>query len=57
MIHVRDLSVQFGDEPALQGVSLHIPAGQCVLVTGPSGCGKSTLAKALTGLIPMPRAK
>ncbi len=52
MIHVRDLSVQFGAELALQDVSLHIPAGQCILVTGPSGCGKSTLAKALTGLIP-----
>ena len=52
MIHVRDLSLQFGAVPALQEVSLHIPAGQCVLVTGPSGCGKSTLAKALTGLIP-----
>jgi energy-coupling factor transport system ATP-binding protein len=52
MIHVDNLSVQFGPEPALQDVSLHIPAGQCVLITGPSGCGKSTLAKALAGLIP-----
>ncbi len=52
MIHIRDLSVQFGEVPALQDISLHIPAGQSVLVTGPSGCGKSTLAKALSGLIP-----
>jgi energy-coupling factor transporter ATP-binding protein EcfA2 len=52
MIHVRNLSVQFNGEPALQAVSLDIPAGQCVLVTGPSGCGKSTLARALSGLIP-----
>ncbi|MFO7681787.1 MAG: ATP-binding cassette domain-containing protein [Chloroflexota bacterium] len=52
MIHIRDLSVHFGEIFALQDVSLHIPAGQSVLVTGPSGCGKSTLAKALCGLIP-----
>ncbi|MCB9420028.1 MAG: energy-coupling factor ABC transporter ATP-binding protein [Ardenticatenaceae bacterium] len=52
MIHVNELTVQFGEELALQDVSLHIPAGQCILITGPSGCGKSTLAKALTGLIP-----
>lgn len=52
MIHVRNLSVRFGEMLALQDVSLHIPAGQSVLVTGPSGCGKSTLAKALCGLIP-----
>ncbi len=52
MIDIRDLSVQLGEEPVLKEVSLHIPAGQSVLVTGPSGCGKSTLAKALTGLIP-----
>ena len=52
MIHIRNVSVQFGEVPALAAISLDIPAGQCVLVTGPSGCGKSTLAKALGGLIP-----
>ena len=52
MIQIRDLSVRVGGSPVLQNLSLHIPAGQSVLVTGPSGCGKSTLAKALNGLIP-----
>lgn len=52
MIDIRDLSVRFGKSPVLQNISLHIPAGQSVLVTGPSGCGKSTLAKVLNGLIP-----
>jgi ABC-type multidrug transport system fused ATPase/permease subunit len=31
------------NEPVLEDVSLHIPAGSWMCVMGPSGCGKSTL--------------
>ena len=36
----------------LNSVSLHVKAGECVVVTGPSGCGKTTLTRILNGLIP-----
>ena len=36
--------------PVLQGCSLHIQAGERLLVEGPSGGGKSTLVSLLTGL-------
>jgi len=36
--------------PVLQGCSLHIHAGERLLVEGPSGSGKSTLVSLLTGL-------
>jgi phosphonate transport system ATP-binding protein len=35
----------------LDGVSLHVPAGQFCVVLGSSGAGKSTLLKAINGLV------
>lgn len=36
--------------PALKGVSLHIPPGQFTALVGPSGSGKSTVMQLITGL-------
>jgi osmoprotectant transport system ATP-binding protein len=38
-------------EPAVDGVSLDIPAGEIVVLVGPSGCGKTTLLKMINRLI------
>lgn len=37
---------------ALDGVTLHIAAGETLGIAGESGCGKSTLAKVMAGLMP-----
>jgi cobalt/nickel transport system ATP-binding protein len=37
-------------QPALEGVTLSIRAGECIVILGSNGCGKSTLLKILDGL-------
>ena len=49
-LRVRDLSISYGEEPVLQGVSLDIDDGKFVSLVGPSGSGKSSLLRAIIGL-------
>ena len=56
MINAEKLSFIYENEEVMNGVndiSLHIPAGQCVVLCGPSGCGKTTLLKLISGLVPL----
>ena len=47
----KDISVTFGDHPALDGVSLTTVPGRVHALLGPNGAGKSTLMSVLLGLI------
>ncbi len=42
-----DVSVAYGPETAVAGVSMHIPEHAVTALIGPSGCGKSTLLRCL----------
>ncbi|GAA4729189.1 ABC transporter ATP-binding protein [Phytohabitans rumicis] len=49
-LEFQDVTVRFGGHPAVDGVSLTVPAGTTVGLVGESGSGKSTLAAAAVGL-------
>ncbi len=44
---LTDVSVTYGSETAVAGVTMHIPAESVTALIGPSGCGKSTLLRCL----------
>ena len=50
MLEIDKLSLGYGEQRIVNGISLRLEAGVCALL-GPNGCGKSTLLKGLAGLL------
>lgn len=53
MLELRNVKVDLGGKPVLNGVSLTLARGEIVAILGPSGSGKSTLLRAIAGLVPL----
>ena len=49
-ITIKNLTKRFGDNAAVNNVSLNIESGSFLTLLGPSGCGKTTLLRCVAGL-------
>lgn len=51
LLETKTLGKRYGAQWALDGVSVHVPAGAVYGLVGPNGAGKSTLLKIITGMM------
>lgn len=49
-LSVDGISVRYGQHLALEGASIRVGPGECVVILGANGAGKSSLLRGLTGL-------
>ena len=49
IVETQDLTKTFGEEIAVQSLTMHVPRGSIFGFIGPSGCGKTTTVRLLTG--------
>lgn len=54
-LRTENLTVCYGTNKVLDGVSLVLPAGKITALLGPNGCGKSTLLNCFSRLL-MPQS-
>jgi energy-coupling factor transport system ATP-binding protein len=54
LLEADNITFRFEEDgpPVIDGVSLKLDPGECLMLMGPSGCGKSTMAFILAGLYP-----
>jgi ABC-type sugar transport system ATPase subunit len=52
-VRFERVTKRFGAHRALDGITLDVESGECLVLLGPSGCGKTTLLRLLAGLEPL----
>ena len=57
LLAVHELSAHYGRIPILNGIELHVAAGEFVGVLGHNGMGKTTLLRTLMGFVPAQRGR
>jgi ABC-type branched-subunit amino acid transport system ATPase component len=57
VLEMYEVVAGYGGVPALNGVSLALPAGRVHALLGPNGAGKSTLVRVASGLLPPTRGR
>jgi NitT/TauT family transport system ATP-binding protein len=50
-LSICNLTVAYGETPAIRQFALEVEKGNIYCLVGPSGCGKSTLLKAICGIV------
>jgi len=53
LLSLRDVAVAYGGIRAIQGISLHVGAGEIVSMIGANGAGKTTTLKSIMRLLPL----
>jgi NitT/TauT family transport system ATP-binding protein len=51
LIAFRDVSLAYGEQVVLGGLSLELARGEILCLVGPSGCGKTTALRVAAGLV------
>lgn len=50
MIVLEEITMKFGSQPVLDGISMAVASSEILVLLGPSGCGKTTLLRIIAGL-------
>lgn len=51
LLELKDLRIDYGAHPAVEGLNLSVDRGEIVTVVGPNGAGKSSTLRCICGLI------
>ena len=57
IVSMRDITVHYGKNTVIGGLSLEVERGENLAIVGPSSCGKTTLMRALCGFIKIARGE